>query len=127
MDRAHRTQAGDSLIEIIFAIVVIGLVVSAITAAISTSENGSAAHRQLVTADTVMRDYAEAVKQAVRSTCTSAGGTWSTGSFTPVTGYTATTPSSHTCPDVTTTAVVRLDVGLPNGGTKSMDIAVRTP
>ena len=63
----QRNQRGDSLIEIIIAIVVIGLVVSAVVAAISTSENGSASHRELVTGDTVMRNYAEAVKQAVRT------------------------------------------------------------
>ena len=123
----QRNQRGDSLIEIIISIVVIGLVVSAVVAAISTSENGSASHRELVTADTVMRNYAEAVKQAVRSTCTSSGGTWSTSSFSQTAGYPASTPSSHTCPGVTTTAVATVNVGLPNGTTKTMDIAVRTP
>ena len=123
----RRAEAGDSLIEIIIAIVVIGLVVSAIVAAISTAENGTVAHRQLATGDTVMRNYAEAVKQAVRSTCTSSGGTWSTSTFSPPTGYTASTSSSQSCPGVTTTAVVTLNVGLPNGTTKTMDIAVRTP
>ena len=123
----RRTQAGDSLIEIIFAIVIIGLVVSAITAAISTSENGSTAHRQMVTADTVMRNYAEAVKQAVRGTCTSTGGTWATNSFVQTPGYPASTPSSHSCPSVTNTALITLNVGQPNGTTRTMDITARTP
>jgi type II secretory pathway pseudopilin PulG len=124
---SQRSESGASLIEIIFAIVIIGLVVSAVVAAISTSENGSAAHRELVTGDTVLRNYAEAVKQAVRAGCTPSGGTWSTSTFSQTSGYPATTPSSHTCPGVTTTAVVTLNVGLPNGTTKTMDIAVRTP
>jgi type II secretory pathway pseudopilin PulG len=123
----HRNQRGDSLIEIIIAIVVIGLVVSAVIAAISTAENGTTTHRQLVTADTVMRNYAESVKQAVRSTCTASGGTWSTSTFVQTAGYPASTPSSQSCPAVTATAVVTLNVGLPNGTTKTMDIAVRTP
>jgi prepilin-type N-terminal cleavage/methylation domain-containing protein len=121
----HRTERGDSLIEIIIAIVVIGVVVSAITAAISTSENGSAAHRQLVTGDTVLRNYAESVKQAVRTSCTSTGGTWSASYSEP--GYSVNTLSGQTCPAVTTTAVVPLQVTLPNGTVKSLSIVARTP
>ena len=121
----RRTQAGDSLIEIIIAIVVIGLVVSAVVAAISTAENGSAAHRELVTADHVLRNYAETVKSAVRTSCTSAGGTWS-ASYTEA-GYTIPAFSNQACPTVTTTAPVTLQVTLPNGTIKSMSIAVRTP
>ena len=125
----RRNQAGDSLIEIIFAIVVIGLVVSGITAAISTSENGSTAHRQLVTGDTVMRNYAEAVKTAVRSTCTAAGGTWTAtypGTL-PTGGYSVNALNGQTCPSVTTTTTVALLVSLPNATTKTMSIVVRTP
>ena len=121
-------QRGDSLIEIIIAIVVIGLVVSAITAAISTSENGSAAHRRLVTGDTVMRNYAEAVKTAVRTSCTPSGGTWSAAyPGTMPNGYSVNTLSAKTCPAVTSTATVALQVQLPNSTTKSMTIVVRTP
>ena len=125
----RRNQAGDSLIEIIFAIVVIGLVVSGITAAISTSENGSSAHRELVTADTVMRNYAEAVKTAVRSTCTAAGGTWTAtypGTL-PTGGYSVNTLSGQVCPSVTATGTVTVQVTLPNSTTKAMSLVVRTP
>ena len=121
----HRTQRGDSLIEIIFAIVVIGLVVSAITAAISTSENGSVAHRQLVTGDSVLRNYAESVKSTVRATCTSSGGTWS-ASFTPPSGYAVNAITGRSCSAVTTTDSVAMQVTLPNGTIKSMSIRVRT-
>jgi type II secretory pathway pseudopilin PulG len=117
-----RTERGESLIEIIFAIIVIGLVVSAVVAAIATSENGTTAHRDLVTADNVLRNYAESVKGAVRSSCP--GGTWST-SYTPPTGYTVSMTGSTSCPAVTTTSTLGLQVTLPNGTSKTLSIAVR--
>ena len=125
---SRRAESGTSLIEIIFAIVVIGLVVSAITAAISTSENGSSAHRELVTGDTVIRNYAEAVKTAVRTSCTPSGGTW-TAAYpgTIPGGYSVNALSGQACPNVTSTAAVTVQVQLPNGITKSMSIVVRTP
>jgi len=127
--RNRSREAGDSLIEIIFAIVVIGLVVSGITAAISTSENGSTAHRQLVTSDTVLRNYAEAVKTAVRTSCTSSGATW-TATYPPPglpSGYTVNGLSGQPCPTVTTTSPVALQVRQPNSISKSMNIVIRTP
>ncbi len=122
-------ERGDSLIEIIVAIVVIGLVVSAITAAISTSENGSVSHRQLVTGDAAMRNYAEAAKTAVRTSCTSSGATWSAAYPSPglPPGYSVTALSGQSCPSVTATATVGIHVQLPNGTAKTMDIVVRTP
>ena len=122
---SHQNQRGDSLIEIIFAIVVIGLVVSAIVGAITTSENGTSSHRELVTADAVLRNYAETVKSAVRSTCTSAGATWS-ATYSEA-GYPVNSLAGQPCPAVTTTATATLQVSTPSGVTKSMTIAVRTP
>lgn len=127
--RVPRSEVGDSLIEILFAIVVIGLVVSGVVAAISTSENGSATHRQLVTGDTVMRNYAEAVKTAVRTSCTSSGATW-TATYPPPgipSGYSVNALSAQSCPGVTSTSPVALQVRQPNGVNKSMNIVVRTP
>ena len=126
---AHRNQRGESLIEIIFAIIVIGLVVSAVVAAINTSENGSSAHRDLVKADNVLRNYAEAVKTAVRSTCTPSGGTWTAtypGTM-PAGGFSVNTLAGQPCPNVTTTGAVTVRVTLPNSSTKSMSLVVRTP
>ena len=126
---AHRNQRGESLIEIIFAIIVIGLVVSAVVAAINTSENGSSAHRDLVKADNVLRNYAEAVKTAVRSTCTPSGGTWTAtypGTM-PAGGFSVNTLAGQPCPNVTTTGAVTVRVTLPNSSTKTMSLVVRTP
>ena len=122
----HR-ERGDTLIEIIIAIVVIGVVISAVVAAISTAENGSSAHREFVTADGMLRNYAEAVKQTVRTSCT-AGGTW-TASYpgTIPAGYSVNGLSGQTCPGVTSTAAVTVQVTLPNSTVRSTQLVVRTP
>lgn len=125
----RRSQAGDSLIEIIFAIVIIGAITSALLAAIVTNENGTGSHRNLVTADHVLRNYAENVKQTVRASCTAAGVAW-TPTYTPPTGYTVNSipAGTRTCPALTSVQPVDLSVTLPNGTiTKSLSIAVRTP
>jgi type II secretory pathway pseudopilin PulG len=122
-------ERGDSLIEIILAIVIIGAVTSALLAAIVTNENGTTSHRELVTADHVLRNYAETVKSDVRSGCSAPGAVW-TSSYLHPTGYTTNTLSSavRTCPASTSAQQVDLSVTLPNGSTtKSLSIVVRTP
>ena len=126
----RRDQAGDSLIEIILAIVVIGIVVTALLAAIVTNENGSVSHREMVTADHILRNYAETVKSDVRTGCTSAGVVWTSSYAVPSAspGYAVNALSStdRTCPALTTAQVLTLQVTLPNGSAKSLAIAVRT-
>jgi len=127
--RTRSREAGDSLIEIILAMVIIGAVVSALLAAIVTNQNGSTAARSFVTADHVLRNYAESVKQTVRTSCTAPGVVW-TPSYTAPAGYTISSLSSamRTCPAVTSVQQVDLSVTLPNGSTvKRLSIAVRTP
>ena len=120
-----QTESGTSLVEIIFAIVILGIIVGALTAALSTSENGTAVHRQLVTADATLRDYAESVKTAVRTSCTGSGGTWT--AIAPPTGFPVNALAAQACPAVTTTSIVNLDATMPNGTVKHLKIAVRTP
>ena len=125
----HRTERGTSLIEIILAIVIMGVVSSALMAAISTSANGSAAHRNLVTGDAVLRNYAEAVKTAVRTNCPSVG-TWTATYPNPPglpTGFTVNSLTAQACPAATATATVTLDATMPNGVVKHLSIKVRTP
>lgn len=122
-----KDDAGASLIEIVMAIVILGVVVSSLLAALGTAALSSKAHRDLTTADTVLRSYAEATKAAVRHDCTSPG--------LPVVvtppqgvpgGYSVTlTPNPLICPPPTT--VVQVHISLTAPVTKSLDIDVRTP
>jgi type II secretory pathway pseudopilin PulG len=123
----HRhDEAGTSLIEIVIALVVLGGVVASLMAALVTSSTASNTHRDLVTADTVLRDYAEATKQAVRSSCTADGATYDV-SYTPPNRFTVNALTAQPCPSATTTQPVHLTVTLPSGTTKDLDIRVRTP
>jgi Tfp pilus assembly protein PilV len=129
-------ESGETLVEILVALLIIGVIVSAIFAAIATTSTASKAHRDLVTADAVLRDYAEATKNAVRDQTTGCGKpspTTFTVSFTPPAGFAvSSTPSltGQACPPSasnTPLPVQQLFVTMPNGRTKELDIVVRTP
>lgn len=60
----ERPDAGESLIEILISILLLGVSVAAVLAALANGSNMSAVHRSDTTADVVLRSYAEAVKAA---------------------------------------------------------------
>jgi len=122
----ERDEAGMSLVEIVIAIVILGAVVSALLTALATASISSKSHRDLVTADAVLRDYAEAVKSVVRSSCTSSGATYSV-TYSPPSGFTTNSLTGQSCPAPTSMQLVHLTVTLPNVSTKSLDINVRSP
>jgi hypothetical protein len=142
MSNPGRAEAGDTLVEILVAIVIIGLVVGAFFAAIATTSVASTSHRDLVSADEWLRHSAELLKTAVRIDCVSAASKYSVTFYDP-TGLDKTklehhpnfTPPSdivnHDCPPVTTgvaaVPIVKLTVQLPRGNAKSLDVMVRTP
>lgn len=116
---------GESLVEIVLTVVIVGVTVTALVSGLATVAAAGDAHRQGVRADTVMRNYAEAAKAAARA-CT-VGGTW-IPSYTPPSGYSVSfSPSTTTCPAVSTTRRVTLSVVSPNGTRDEMTIVVRTP
>ncbi len=124
----RRDQHGVALVEIVIAMVIISVVVMSLFAALATSSKASKTHRNFVTADAVLRDYAEAAKSAARS-CT-AGATFTVPQPSPIpTGYTPSqSPSGAlTCPAVTTTADVTLTVTFNGSTTRSLIVKVRTP
>ena len=123
----HKDDTGVSLVETVMALVIVGVVVSALLATLGTAALSSKAHRDLTTADTVLRSYAEATKAAFRHDCTTPG--------LPVVvtppqgvpgGYSvALTPNPLVCPAPTTVLQIRVSITAPV--TKSLDIDVRTP
>lgn len=58
-------EAGMTLVEVLVALTILGLAVAGITQSLGGASIASAAHRRTVSADTVVRDYAEAVKDWV--------------------------------------------------------------
>ena len=133
--RTHRgDEAGESLLEIVIALVIIGLVVGAFFATYATQGTGSTQHRALVTADAVLRDYAEATKSAVRTQCQN-GTTTYTVAFAPGrAGFSVDPLVGQTCPPTGTSSAasqpwppVLLTVHLPNSQVKSLSVVVRSP
>jgi type II secretory pathway pseudopilin PulG len=122
----HRDESGETLIEVVLTIVLIGLAVGALLAGLGTAAAASKQHRDLATSDTVMRSYAEATKQAVRSQCV-AGSTTYAVSYTPPPGYAPPTGAGTTCPAADATQSLDLVVTDPDGHATRMTIVVRTP
>jgi hypothetical protein len=127
---AAADEAGDSLIEIVFALVIIGVVIGAFVASFSTGATASSSHRNNVTGDVVLRNYAEATKTGARS-CTPGGSFTIAYPSTPglPTGY-QVSPVPNTrmpCPAPNTVTQVTLIVKLPSGMQRSLVVEVRTP
>jgi type II secretory pathway pseudopilin PulG len=123
--RSARADAGDTLVEVVLTVVIIGLTVTALLSALATSGNAGNVQRSSVQMDETMRNYAEATKSAVQQ-CT-VGGTFAVV-FAPPSGYAvSTTPSGTSCPPVTTPTLLTLAVQGPFGVHESMQIVVRTP
>lgn len=136
VSKRKRNEEGDTLVEVIISLVIVSVVVGAFLAVYSTATSGTAAQRDLVTADAILRDFAEATKNAVE-TCT-VGPTYSVNysesDTTPDIRWTAP-PSSlspvpgvaRNCPPTTAVEQIDLSVDTPNGVPKHLSIAVRTP
>ena len=67
--RRSTSQRGETLIEILISVVLIGLIVATILPEYFTASVASSAHRNFVVADQLLRNNAEAVKSAVRRDC----------------------------------------------------------
>ena len=122
---------GDTLLEVVIAVVIMGAVFSVFFGAMSTGSTAAAAQRNYVTGDALLRDYAEAAKSAARAEC--ATSTTYTTTTTTVPGFSVTNVSGFVgtdgiCPtDTSSVQKAELKVTLPGGATKSLQIDVRTP
>jgi hypothetical protein len=128
MNTTKRAEQGETLVEILIAIFIIFVVVTAYFATFTTQGAGSTAQRSLVTADAVLRSYAEATKSAVREQCVS-GSTYSV-SFTEVAGFPVNPLNGQPCPprqSAATWSSVTLQVTMPNSKTRSLSVVVRAP
>ena len=128
--RAPCRQSGETLVEILITIVVIGIVGSAAFFAISVGATNSKNHRDLVTADQLLRNYAEAAKQAVRATCTGSNSTFTVGNqLTPeeVAQNWQLSATGLNCPAASGVQQVDITATLPTGTTKKLSIEVRSP
>jgi len=122
----QRTDRGDTLIEIVIAVVIIGITVTALISSLAAAGTSAQFQRTSVETDTVLRNYAEATKAAAR-VCTGTTDSYEP-SFEPPTGFTTSaTPAGGACPGVHTSQLLTLAVIGPTGVTQRMQIVVRTP
>ena len=116
---------GDTLIEIILTVVITAVAVTALISSLATAGAASTAQRQNVVADSMLRNYAEMAKNAVRR-CT--GGAPYTVDYTAPAGYVLVVePQPTVCPQPAQTVVISLTAKTPTGYTQSMQFRVRTP
>jgi hypothetical protein len=148
MVATERGEHGDTLLEIVLAIVLIGIVVAAYFATYSTQGAGSTAHRTLVTADGILRSYAEATKSAVRAQCVGGASSYGVarladtpanyaveldGSLIPASPLSLSQPCPPSSTPTTTFASgqpwepTTLTVTMPNAKTRSLSLALRSP
>ena len=123
MQTSRPNEAGDTLAEIVIAIVIIGIIAGSFFAAIATTATASKSQRDLVTADAALRDYTESIKADARRDCPNS----STFTTTTIPGVVVTS-NTNQCPvDTTSVQQVDLTAHLPNGTLKHLSIDVRTP
>ncbi|MCU1393203.1 MAG: hypothetical protein JWM34_1631 [Ilumatobacteraceae bacterium] len=125
MMRRHSDDNGETLVEILLTVVIIGLTVTALLSSLGNAGNAGNVQRTSVQLDAVVRNYAEATKSAVQ-TCT-VGGSYAV-TYQPPAGFTiVANPTPGSCPAVAAAILVRIDVSGPRGLHTSIQIAVRTP
>jgi type II secretory pathway pseudopilin PulG len=63
--QAAPSEQGETLIEILFAVVIISITVVALLGALMTSITGSAEHRSIAAIDSILKSYAETAKYQI--------------------------------------------------------------
>ena len=66
MRRTMRSDAGDTLLEVLLALLIVSLGVVALMGGLATSIAGSATHRGLSTLDNVLKSFAESAKYQIQ-------------------------------------------------------------
>ncbi|MEO8266815.1 MAG: type II secretion system protein [Ilumatobacteraceae bacterium] len=124
-----RGDVGETLIEVLFTIVIVSLTVASLLSSLGTVSRAGAAHRSGVQADVVMRNYAEATKAAVQQQCVGGASTF-TVVYQQPDGFAVTgAATGSACPITTAVPLtpLQLKVTDPQGRQLTMFIKLRTP
>ena len=134
MSERANNERGETLVEILMAVVLIGFVFSAFFATYSTAAKASATQRNAAQVDAILRNAAEATKNAVRVGCASAtastpGATYATPPPPPPPFSLSVTssPPGQTCPAVGSLQHVTFSVSAPGAVPSKLTIELRTP
>jgi len=112
-----RSEAGDTLIELLFTVVIISIAASALLGALITSIVGSAQHRGLSVDDTLLRSVAEAAKNQIETTSSNIAGTplFKSCPTSYSVQYTPTMPSGYTVNGYSAGVVTLSNIAYWNG------------
>ena len=127
-----REDRGDTLIEVLCTIVILGSAIAALLTGLGTTVLSSARHRDQATGNALLRSYAEAVKQSTRAgyiNCATSYNVAATaytlpGGWDPPTNQVVTPPG---CPGGTDPGTQRVTITIvtPRNVAQSLDIVVR--
>lgn len=130
-----RRDSGETLIEILLTVVIVGLTFTALFAALAGAGNAGNAQRTSVQSDVVLRNFAEATKAAAAACVTS--GTYNVSYPPPLpAGYSLSVAGTgagsgagigSSCPPVGAPQLLTLKVTPPTGSFVTMQIKVSTP
>lgn len=127
--RVH-TEDGDTLIEVLISIAILGITITALLGALLTTITSASEHRSLASLDTVLRSYAEQLKYDVQFQGTSSWFTQCATVSSPTTsppqyeGHTIT-PSNQ--PPSAHYSVVILGIKYWNDSTNGFDTTCSAP
>jgi type II secretory pathway pseudopilin PulG len=92
MNSLRPTDRGETLIESLISLIIMGTVIAALLGGLASASELSASHRKDTTADSVLRAFTEAIKTApyvvAATTSSYTVATAQSNGFSPVTGYT---------------------------------------
>lgn len=139
-------EQGDTLIELLFAVVIISIAVASLMGALITSISSAGEHRALAGDDTVLKSFAEAYKQQIEDAQTVAfvpcDSTAYGVSFTAPSGYTVSqksiaywnttqsdfvTTSCSTTPTDEGVQLITIVAQGPSKFTQSLSFVIRKP
>jgi type II secretory pathway pseudopilin PulG len=120
-----RPDRGETLVEIILAVVIIGVSVTALVSGLATAANAGVVQRDGALSDTVLRNIAEDAKATAR-TCR-VGDPLALDLSLPTGWSAATAPSGPQCPAAATPLRLTISVTSPSAVTSTLDVVVRTP
>jgi type II secretory pathway pseudopilin PulG len=126
----RRKDIGETLVEVMLAIVIIGLTVTGLLSGLATAGNAGNVQRISVQADTYMRNYADAIKAAAAQQCVDGKAKFTVSYQPPVESkFEVLGAAVNECPsiDAKTLQLTKLTVVGPRGFQDHMEIKVRTP
>jgi type II secretory pathway pseudopilin PulG len=133
-ERNRHHDNGETLIEVLAAIIILGTAIAALLAGLGSAVLNSSRHRDLATGNALLRGYAEAVKQSTRAGYVNCATTYnvSSTSYTLPAGWAVPTnavavPAGCSGANDPGTQQVTITIVTPKNVSQSLDIWVRKP